>query len=66
LRALSVFYPMTKEAVLEALGLLEQAIAIEETPNFPVPYRYPAALLRPYGAARRGAGCRDAAARDYP
>ena len=29
LRALAVFYPMTKEAVLEALGLLEQAIAID-------------------------------------
>ena len=29
LRALAVFHPMTKEAVLEALGLLEQAIAID-------------------------------------
>jgi TolB-like protein len=29
LRALAVFYPMTKEAVLEALGLLDQAIAID-------------------------------------
>jgi adenylate cyclase len=29
LRALVVFYPMTKEAVLEALGLLEQAIALD-------------------------------------
>ena len=29
LRAVAVFYPMTKEAVLEALGLLEQAIAID-------------------------------------
>ena len=29
LRALAVFYPMTKEAVLEALGLLEQATAID-------------------------------------
>jgi TolB-like protein len=29
LRALAVFYPMTKEAVFEALGLLEQAIAID-------------------------------------
>jgi TolB-like protein len=29
LRALVVFHPMTKEAVLEALGLLEQAIAID-------------------------------------
>ena len=29
LRALAVFYPMTKEAVLEALALLEQAIAID-------------------------------------
>ena len=29
LRALVVFHPMTKEAVLEALGLLERAIAID-------------------------------------
>jgi TolB-like protein len=29
LRALVVFHPMTKEAVLEALGLLDQAIAID-------------------------------------
>jgi len=29
LRALVAFHPMTKEAVLEALGLLEQAIAID-------------------------------------
>jgi adenylate cyclase len=29
LRALAVFYPMTKERIVEALGLLEQAIAID-------------------------------------
>jgi adenylate cyclase len=29
LRALAVFFPMTKERVLEALGLLEQATAID-------------------------------------
>jgi TolB-like protein len=29
LRALAVFYPITKERMLEALGLLEQAIAID-------------------------------------
>jgi len=29
LRALAVFYPITKEAVLQALGLLEQAISID-------------------------------------
>jgi len=29
LRALVIFHPMTKEAVLEALGMLEQAIAID-------------------------------------
>ena len=29
LRALAAFYPITKEGVLEALGLLEQAIAID-------------------------------------
>jgi len=32
LRALAVFYPITKDRVLEALGLLEQAIAID--PNY--------------------------------
>jgi TolB-like protein len=29
MRALAVFHPMTKEAILEALGLLEQAIAVD-------------------------------------
>ncbi len=29
LRALAVFFPITKERIFEALGLLEQAIAID-------------------------------------
>ena len=29
LRALAVFFPVTKERIFEALGLLEQAIAID-------------------------------------